>query len=96
MLKQEAGENCILCRQGGDEFTLFYYGYEKDALLQRVENLKALQVGQTAQLKDGLIVNLKFSMGSSLAYGEIDYEKMYREADEKMYEDKRMRNNLKK
>ena len=30
MLKQEAGENSILCRQGGDEFTLFYYKYEKE------------------------------------------------------------------
>ena len=94
VLKQEAGENCILCRQGGDEFTLFYYGCEKEALLQKIENLKALQSGQTAQLKDGLTVDLKFSMGSSVAYGAVDYEKMYREADEKMYEDKRTRKNL--
>ena len=28
-------------------------------------------------------------MGSSMAYGAVDYDKMYREADEKMYEDKR-------
>ena len=26
-----------------------------------------------------------------MAYGAVDYDKMYREADEKMYEDKRMR-----
>lgn len=94
ILKQEAGENCILCRQGGDEFTLFYYDCEKEILLQKIENLKALQSGQKAQLKDGLMVDLKFSMGSSVAYGAVDYDKMYREADEKMYEDKRRRKNL--
>ena len=33
-------------------------------------------------------------MGSSMAYGAVDYDKMYREADEKMYEDKRMRKKL--
>lgn len=51
MLKQEAGENCILCRQGGDEFTLFYYKYEKEALIQKIEALKALQSGQKAWLR---------------------------------------------
>lgn len=91
MLKQEAGENSILCRQGGDEFTLFYYKYEKEALIQKIEALKALQSGLKAQLRDGLTVDLRFSMGSSMAYGAVDYDKMYREADEKMYEDKRMR-----
>ena len=94
MLKQEAGENCILCRQGGDEFTLFYYKYEKEALIQKIEALKALQSGQKAWLRDGLTVDLRFSMGSSMAYGAVDYDKMYREADEKMYEDKRMRKKL--
>ena len=95
MLKQEAGENCILCRQGGDEFTLFYYKYEKEALIQKIEALKALQSGQKAWLRDGLTVDLRFSMGSSMAYGAVDYDKMYREADEKMYEDKRMRKKCK-
>ena len=95
MLKQEAGENSILCRQGGDEFTLFYYKYEKEALIQKIEALKALQSGQKAWLRDGLTVDLRFSMGSSMAYGAVDYDKMYREADEKMYEDKRMRKKCK-
>lgn len=94
MLKQEAGENSILCRQGGDEFTLFYYKYGKEALIQKIEALKALQSGQKARLRDGLTVDLRFSMGSSMAYGAVDYDKMYREADEKMYEDKRMRKKL--
>lgn len=94
MLKQEAGENSILCRQGGDEFTLFYYKYGKEALIQKIEALKALQSGQKARLRDGLTVDLRFSMGSSMVYGAVDYDKMYREADEKMYEDKRMRKKL--
>ena len=89
MLKQEAGENSILCRQGGDEFTLFYYKYGKEALVQKIEALKALQSGQKVRLRDGLTVDLRFSMGSSMAYGAVDYDKMYREADEKMYEDKK-------
>ena len=94
MLKQEAGENSILCRQGGDEFTLFYYKYGKEALVQKIEALKALQSGQKVRLRDGLTVDLRFSMGSSMAYGAVDYDKMYREADEKMYDDKRMRKKL--
>ena len=65
--------------------------YEKEALIQKIEALKALQSGLKAQLRDGLTVDLRFSMGSSMAYGAVDYDKMYREADEKMYEDKRMR-----
>lgn len=64
---------------------------EKEALIQKIEALKALQSGQKAWLRDGLTVDLRFSMGSSMAYGAVDYDKMYREADEKMYEDKRMR-----
>ncbi len=63
----------------------------KTALIQKIEALKALQSGQKAWLRDGLTVDLRFSMGSSMAYGAVDYDKMYREADEKMYEDKRMR-----
>ena len=67
------------------------YKYGKEALIQKIEALKALQSGQKARLRDGLTVDLRFSMGSSMAYGAVDYDKMYREADEKMYEDKRMR-----
>ena len=59
--------------------------------MQKIEALKALQSGQKVRLRDGLTVDLRFSMGSSMAYGAVDYDKMYREADEKMYEDKRMR-----
>ena len=49
MLKQEAGENCILCRQGGDEFTLFYYKYEKEALIQKNRSFKG-----TSERAEGL------------------------------------------
>ena len=62
--------------------------------MQKIEALKALQSGQKVRLRDGLTVDLRFSMGSSMAYGAVDYDKMYREADEKMYEDKRMRKKL--
>lgn len=68
--------------------------YGKEALVQKIEALKALQSGQKVRLRDGLTVDLRFSMGSSMAYGAVDYDKMYREADEKMYEDKRMRKKL--
>ena len=68
-----------------------HYKYGKEALVQKIEALKALQSGQKVRLRDGLTVDLRFSMGSSMAYGAVDYDKMYREADEKMYEDKRMR-----
>lgn len=96
VLKGEANENCFVCCQGGDEFTLFYYGYEKEELLKKIESLKALQSGHGVLLEDGITVDLKFSMGSSIAHGAVDYDKMYREADEKMYEDKRMRKNMAK
>ena len=42
-------------------------------------------------LENGLRIPLSFSFGYSLGFKELDYPKMLKEADAKMYEDKRGR-----
>lgn len=84
--------NCLACRQGGDEFTLFFYHYEeKPELLAQIRQLKSRRGGEKVELGGEISVSLEFSIGYSIGCGEIDYDAMSHEADEKMYEDKRER-----
>ncbi len=82
-----------LCsRTGGDEFVLFLYGYENENLLDGVlENLRMRQSGHLSELENGVMVELEFSIGFYKAKDNPNYRQMYREADERMYENKRYR-----
>ena len=91
-LEPYAAANCLVCRQGGDEFTLFFYHYgQKEKLLAQLEQLKACRGGEKIKLSEEIEVTLEFSIGYSIGYGEIDYNALYHEADDRMYEDKRER-----
>ena len=82
----------ISARLGGDEFVLFLYGYgTQDALTDSVNQLQYMQNSSTAQLNEQLSVSLQFSFGYSLTRQDADYEDLLREADRKMYENKRAR-----
>ena len=79
----------IAARQGGDEFVLFLYGYEDEKLLMEdIAILEKMQSGKMAELEEGMLVNLRFSLGYSLVNGETDYQEFLKEADEKMYRNK--------
>lgn len=90
---KSAGVRKSLCaRQGGDEFVLFLYGYENETLLNgAVDNLRRMQNGHMIELKDGVMVEMQFSIGCSRTHGKPDYEAMLKEADAAMYADKRER-----
>ncbi len=92
-LLKKAGVRKSLCaRQGGDEFVVFLYGYETEELLTAaIDNLRMLQSGQMAELQSGVVVELQFSVGWSLAEGNPDYHAMIKEADAAMYANKRER-----
>ncbi len=91
-LKSAGIRKSVCARQGGDEFVLFLYGYETEELLNSaIENLLQLQSGQQVELKSGVIVELLFSIGCSTATGPLEYDAMLKEADARMYENKRDR-----
>jgi len=79
----------VAARQGGDEYVLVLYDYESEnELFKTIKTLEYIQNNSTAHLGDGLDVPLRFSMGYCLAKGEVDYNQLLKEADDKMYKDK--------
>ena len=56
-----------------------------------IEKLRSLQTGNKESLGDGIEAELRFSFGYTLIQGRSDFQNMLKEADEKMYEDKRRR-----
>ncbi len=86
---------CVSARLGGDEFVLFLYGYNSEQELNDTVALLAdLENHSFADLNEQVRVPLRFSFGCSLAGQSSDYEKLMKEADEKMYENKRRRKGL--
>lgn len=82
----------IAARLGGDEFVLFLYQYQtKTALSGAVIALEDLQNSSRARLNDDLEVPLSFSFGYCLTEGHADYHTLLKEADEKMYKNKKSR-----
>lgn len=79
-------------RQGGDEFVLVLYDYVSDSeVVKVIETLEYIQNNSVAHLSNGDDVPLKFSYGFTLFDGRADYVEMMKEADEKMYANKRIR-----
>lgn len=84
--------DCVSARLGGDEFLLFLYHYDSEReLTDTIALLTDLQNGRFADLNDEVRVPLQFSFGASLTDRLTDYEKLMKEADERMYENKRER-----
>lgn len=93
ILQKTGGENCISARLGGDEFVQFLYGYTTEEVLsETIAKIEACQEGIRVSLSDGIETEISFSMGVSINTGEsLDIEAMIKEADAKMYENKRAR-----
>lgn len=93
LLKSISPPESIIARQGGDEFVLFYYGFDsQDKLENAIEVLRNNQDDQTVSIHQKATVTIRFSMGYSLCYGKgDDYSTLIREADIKMYEEKKSR-----
>lgn len=92
LLKEFAPGHGVAARLGGDEFVLFLYKYQnRAALADAVMALGELQNNSSARLNDDLEIPLGFSFGCCLTEGCADYQALLREADEKMYENKKFR-----
>ncbi|WP_373212182.1 diguanylate cyclase domain-containing protein [Ruminococcus sp. 5_1_39BFAA] len=82
-------KSSIASRQGGDEFVLFLYDYESEEALQKtIEILADRQDHSSVKLGEDLEVPLGFSFGYCLAKEETDYQRLFKEADQKMYKNK--------
>lgn len=85
-------KSSVSARLGGDEFVLFLYGYDSgQELLDTAALLEDMQNHSFADLNGQVRVPLRFSFGCCLTGQSADYEKLMKEADEKMYENKRER-----
>lgn len=88
-------KGCVSARLGGDEFVLFLYDYDSEQeLTDTIALLADLENRSFADLGGQVRVPLRFSYGYSLTGQSADYEKQMKEADEKMYENKRQRKEL--
>ncbi len=85
-------KSCVSARLGGDEFLLFLYRYgSEQELTDTIALLSDLQDNSFADLNGQVHVPLQFSFGASLTDQPADYETLMKEADERMYENKRAR-----
>ncbi len=92
LLGKSAPGHSVAARLGGDEFVLFLYGYQTQRdLFDAVKALEKLQNNSRARLNDELDVPLGFSFGCCLTRNHTDYQALLKEADEKMYENKKSR-----
>lgn len=83
-------ERSVAGRWGGDEFVLFLYQYDDEKeLLDTLNSLESIQENSVASLGDDVCVSLRFSFGYSLIGERTDYQNLLKEADERMYENKR-------
>lgn len=82
----------VSARLGGDEFVLFWYQYdnEKD-LLNALSMLENIQEHNPVPLNDRVYVPLRFSFGYCLTAKNMDYHRLLKEADKRMYQQKRKR-----
>lgn len=84
--------NSLAARQGGDEFVLLLYQYEQEEeLAEALRLLEFIQRHCMASLDPELRVRLGFSLGYVMARGQADYRELLRQADQRMYENKRER-----
>lgn len=92
VIKNFGIRSSLASRQGGDEFVLFLYEYDgEDELLNTIRTLEYVQGHSTARLREDLTVPLRFSFGYCLRKDGMTYEELLKTADERMYENKRMR-----
>lgn len=94
VLKNFGLKSSLAARLGGDEFVLFLYDYDdRDELINTIHTLEYIQNNGSAHLDHNLNVPLRFSFGYCMNDCNKDYHSLLKEADRKMYINKRARKN---
>ncbi len=91
-IKKISGKNAVVAREGGDEFSVFLYGFEsKEELEHVIRQMKEIR-GQVFKQEKSHAHTLQFSMGYALSPDEgTDFRALIRIADERMYQNKKIR-----
>ena len=64
-------------------------GYDsEEELSDTIEALKYMQSNSAASIDEDITVPVRFSLGYCLVKGETNYQELFKEADEKMYQNK--------
>ncbi|WP_024866289.1 diguanylate cyclase domain-containing protein [Butyrivibrio sp. FCS014] len=88
ILKENAGNEDILCRIGGDEFVAFYRGIGEQQLEARTENLNTqLMTMAKRNLGENMNIPLGISIGAVKVASEdtSDYDTLFKKADKALY-----------
>ena len=89
-------QKSLSSRQGGDEFVLVLYDYSSEEEVKNtIESIRYIRDNSKAHLSNGRDIPLQFSFGYTIFVNRSDYLEMMKEADEKMYAEKRNRKGLK-
>lgn len=94
-LKKILKENSIAARLGGDEYSVFLYGFENKEKLENVIMQIKETRGKIFMKEKTRVHTLQFSMGYVIYPDEgTDYHTLMRIADERMYQDKKKRKTM--
>lgn len=84
-LKEELPEECVVIRMGGDEFMVLCNGVSEEKAVDLMEHIR-----ETLKKKSKEGLPLSLAMGSyTVENGNFSLQNVYREADRKMYENKK-------
>ena len=98
VLREICPPKSVIARQGGDEFVLLYYGCEsEEELLKYIRLLESKRDNVLLKMDKEQSAVLRYSFGYVFCYDKDDtYTTLIREADQRMYEDKKRRKTCKR
>ena len=96
ILKSFPQEHIVAARLGGDEFVAFFHSYStKDELEKAVQVLAGQSERLSIQVPGGILVPVQYSIGyAHYPQEDTNYHALLRMADERMYQNKRLRKGL--
>ena len=90
-LMKSSAPHKVISRLSGDEFAVLIYGCESEAcLMDYIGEIRRNRDQDCLEMEDGSRVPIRFSMGCAfLGPDGADYHALLRQADERMYQEKR-------
>ena len=85
ILRETIPENCVAMRVGGDEFLILCMQCSNEKANQIISNIKQKLVERS---DEKLTLSVAFGVSTTIDR-EFSFDKAYKEADEKMYDDKK-------